>query len=353
MAATLATVLAACSSDGGDGSNGDATQIRFGIPTQMGANNSPMAVAEHMGYFADEGLDVEIVNTTDSVSIIQGVDSGSLEIGSTPPEQLWQSIENGGDVQLVYNYIREQTGSIAVRADSGIESLEDLEGAAIGQSSLGSSNLQLSNGILASVGFTEDEDFTNVAVGVGAAALQALDTDRIQALSLWDTEYAAFEENGAELTYLTTPEVASLFSTTYFTSSDYLEENSDAVAGFGRAVARATLFTATNPEAALRIMYEDYPETRLAGVSEDEQLATDLVSLERRIDLLLAGDPEANDSWGAYTAEAVESWAAFALDSALISSPIDAVSHVGNGLVDQYSDFDGDAVIAEAEEWTP
>jgi NitT/TauT family transport system substrate-binding protein len=203
------------------------------------------------------------------------------------------------------------------------------------------------------VGFTEDEDFTNVAVGVGAAALQALDTDRIQALSLWDTEYAAFEENGAELTYLTTPEVASLFSTTYFTSSDYLEENSDAVAGFGRAVARATLFTATNPEAALRIMYEDYPETRLAGVSEDEQLATDLVSLERRIDLLLAGDPEANDSWGAYTAEAVESWAAFALDSALISSPIDAVSHVGNGLVDQYSDFDGDAVIAEAEEWTP
>jgi NitT/TauT family transport system substrate-binding protein len=341
MAATLATVLAACSSDGGDGSNGDATQIRFGIPTQMGANNSPMAVAEHMGYFADEGLDVEIVNTTDSVSIIQGVDSGSLEIGSTPPEQLWQSIENGGDVQLVYNYIREQTGSIAVRADSGIESLEDLEGAAIGQSSLGSSNLQLSNGILASVGFTEDEDFTNVAVGVGAAALQALDTDRIQALSLWDTEYAAFEENGAELTYLTTPEVASLFSTTYFTSSDYLEENSDAVAGFGRAVARATLFTATNPEAALRIMYED------------EQLATDLVSLERRIDLLLAGDPEANDSWGAYTAEAVESWAAFALDSALISSPIDAVSHVGNGLVDQYSDFDGDAVIAEAEEWTP
>lgn len=352
-AAAIATVLAACSSGDGDGSNGDAIQIRFGIPTQMGANNSPMAVAEHMGYFADEGLDVEIVNTADSVSIIQGVDSGSLEIGSTPPEQLWQSIENSGDVQLVYNYIREQTGSIAVRADSGIESLEDLEGAAIGQSSLGSSNLQLSNGILASVGFTEDEDFTNVAVGVGAAALQALDTDRIQALSLWDTEYAAFEENGAELTYLTTPEVASLFSTTYFTSSDYLEENSDAVAGFGRAVAQATLFTATNPEAALRIMYENYPETRLAGVSEDEQLATDLVSLERRIDLLLAGDPEANDTWGAYTPEAVEAWATFALDSGLISSPIDAVSYVGNGLVDQYSDFDGDAVIAEAEEWTP
>lgn len=354
VAAAIASTIAACSSDDAGGASGDDTPIvRFGIPTQMGANNSPMAVAEHMGYFADEGLEVEIVHTTDSVSIIHGVSSGSLEIGSTPPEPLWQAIADGGDVQLIYNYIREQTGSIAVLADSGIDTVDELSGASIGQSSLGGSNLQLSNGILASVGLTEDEDFSNVAVGVGAAALQALETDQVQALSLWDTEYAAFEENGIELTYLTTPEVASLFSTTYFTSQSILDENPDAIAGFGRAVARATLFTANNPEAALRLMYTNYPETRLAGVSEEEQLATDLVALERRIELLMAGDPESNDSWGSYAPEAVEAWAGFALDTGLISEAIDADAHVDNRFVEQYSDFDGEAVITDAEEWTP
>lgn len=353
-AAALVTALAACSADAGESAT-DADElatVRFGIPTQMGANNSPMAVAEHMGYFADEGIDVEIVHTTDSVSIVHGVSSGSLEIGSTPPEPLWQAIADGGDVQLVYNYIREQTGSVAVLADSGIETLDDLEGAAIGQSSLGSSNLQLSNGILASAGMVEDEDFTNVAVGVGAAALQALETDQVQALSLWDTEYAAFEENGVELRYFTTPEVESLFSTTYFTSPDYLEENPEAVAAFGRAVARATLFTATNPEAALRIMYADHPATRLAGVSEEEQLATDLVALERRIELLVAGDPQANGTWGHYSSDAVESWASFAQDAGIVDAPIDAAAHVGNRLVEEYNDFDGDAVVEQAEEWT-
>ncbi|GMA33118.1 ABC transporter substrate-binding protein [Litorihabitans aurantiacus] len=338
---------------GGGGATDDGeVLLRFGLPTQMGANNSPMAVAEHLGYFEEEGIDLEIVHTTDSTSIVQGISSGSLEIGSTPPEPLWQAIESGTDLQLVYNYIRQQTGSIVSLADGPVQSLEDLEGRSLGQSSLGSSNLLLSHGILESVDLEAGSDYTDIAVGTGAAALQALEADQVQALSLWDTEYAAFEATGAELNYFTTPEVASLFSTTYFTSPEYLEENPEVVEGFGRAMAKATLFTATNPEAALRIMYEDFPSTRLAGVSEDEQLATDLTSLERRIELLLADDPQGTSSWGAYSEEAVAAWASFALTSGIIPTEIDAQAHVGNLLVEGYNDFDGDAVVAAAQGWS-
>ncbi|MGO3885645.1 MAG: ABC transporter substrate-binding protein, partial [Mycetocola sp.] len=330
----------------------ELTTVRFGLPTQMGANNSPMAVAEELGYFAEEGINLEIVNTTDSTSIIQGVDSGSLEIGSTPPEPLWQTIAAGGDVELVYNYIRQQTGSIAVLADSDITDVSDLAGARIGQASLGVSNLLLSNGILAEAGLEEDVDFSNLAVGTGAAALQALETDQVQALSLWDTEYAAFEEQGTALRYFTTPEVESLFSTTYFTSPEYAEQNPDVVAGFGRAMAKATLFTTTNPEAALRIMYEAYPDTVLAGVDEDTQLATDLVALERRVTLLTAGDPQDNASWGEYNADAVTAWADFAVNSGIIDTPINAAEHVSNSFVEQYNNFDAAEIVDEATTWS-
>jgi ABC-type nitrate/sulfonate/bicarbonate transport systems, periplasmic components len=352
--AALAVSLAGCAgqNDQADGSGDALTTINFGLPTNMGANNSPMAVAEALGYFADEGLDVNIVVTGDSTSIVQGVDSGSLDIGSTPPEPIWQAITKGSELQLVYNYIRKQTGSLAVLEDSPITSLEDFKGAVIGQYSLGTSNMLLSEGILASAGLEPDVDYTHLAVGTGAAALQALKTGQVDALSLWDTEYAAFESQGTPLRYFTTDEVASLFSTTYFASDSFAADNGEAIEGFGRAMAKATLFTATNPEAALRIMYEAYPDTLIAGSSIDEQLKVDLVALTARIALLTAGDPQSTATWGAYDTSALEAWGTFALNAGIIDSPVDTVAAAPNTFVSAYNDFDAEAVIAEAENWS-
>ncbi|HXH34888.1 MAG TPA: ABC transporter substrate-binding protein [Plantibacter sp.] len=344
-------VLTGCSPAGDDGEA--LTTIRFGLPTQMGANNSPMAVAQRLGYFADEGLAVEIVHTKDATSIVQGIDSGSLEIGSTPPEPILQakSQGNGDDLVLMYNYIRQQTGSIAVLADGPITTIADFEGATIGQASLGTSNMLLSNGILHTEGLEADADFSNLAVGTGAAARQALETGQVDALSLWDTEYAAMEATGVELRYFTTPEVESLFSTSYFTTREFLDERSEQAAGFGRAMAKATLFTSENPEAALTIMYEDFPETRIAGTDEADQLATDVVALERRIELLLAGDPVGTKSFGAYAPEAATAWVDFALEADIIDSPVDPASLYSDDLVERINEFDAAAVIDAAADW--
>lgn len=349
--AVLAATLAGCTS-GASASAEDLTTIEFGLPTNMGANNSPMAVAEVLGYFEEEGLDVDIVVTGDSTSIVQGIDAGTLDIGSTPPEPIWQAMTKGSDLEVVYNYIRKQTGSLAVLEDSPVASLEDFEGAVIGQYSLGTSNMLLSEGILASAGLTPDVDYSHLAVGTGSAALQALVTHQVDALSLWDTEYAAFEAQGTPLRYFTTDEVASLFSTTYFTSTDYAAENPELVTGFGRAMAKATLFTATNPEAALRVMYEEYPDTIVAGNSVEDQLAVDLVALSRRVELLTAGDPQGTGTWGAYDEEALTAWGTFALDAGIIDSAVDTVAAGPNTFVDGYNDFDGAEVIAAAENWS-
>ncbi|MDR6167889.1 NitT/TauT family transport system substrate-binding protein [Microbacterium paludicola] len=351
VTAALALTIAGCAGDDAGSADGTTT-VEFGIPTNMGANNSPMAVAQAMGYFEDEGLKVDIVVTGDSTSIVQGIDSGSLDIGSTPPEPIWQAMTKGSQLQLVYNYIRKQTGSLAVLDDSPITSLGDFEGAVIGQSSLGTSNMLLSEGILASADLTPDVDYSHLAVGTGAAALQALTTGQVDALSLWDTEYAAFEAQGTPLRYFTTEEAASLFSTTYFTSSDYAADNAETIEAFGRAMAKATLFTATNPEAALRIMYEEYPDTLVAGNSIDDQLAIDLVALNRRLELLTADDPQDTASWGAYSESALAAWGTFALDSGIIDSEVDTVAAAPNTFVEAYNDFDADAVVAEAQNWS-
>lgn len=350
VAAMLA--LTACA-DPGNGAGAESTTIEFGLPTTMGANNAPLAVAVGHGYFEDEGLNVNVTSTGGSAPTLQAVISGQLDIGSATPEPVLQFAESGGEfggVTMVYNYVRKPTGSIAVLADSGIESLQDLAGATIGNSSLGSGNLLLADAILDSVGLEPESDYQHIAVGTGAAALQALQSGQVQALSLWDTEYAAMEAQGAELRTFTSEEAADLFSTTYFASPQLLETDPAAVEAFGRAMARATYFTQLNPEAALKVMYETYPETRTAGVPEEEQVAADLVALEARLELLVADDPQGTHSWGAYDPAAVASWTTFALATDVVTTELAPETLYTNDFVDAYNDFDAAAVEADAEE---
>lgn len=353
-AALLALLaLTACGGETATGERG--TTVTFGLPTAMGANNSPLAVAKEMGYFEAEGIDAEIILTGDSAAAVQGVVSGRIDIGSTPPEPLLQAqTQDGpaGNLVLMYNYIRQQTGSIAVLDSSPIRKLEDFKGAVIGQATLGSSNLVLSNGILAKAGLQPERDFTHLATGTGAQALQALQQDQVDALSLWDTEYAAMEAKGTKLRTFTHPEVEKLFSTTYFSTPEYLKENSDTAAGFGRAMAKATLFTKTNPEAALRILYDAYPETRTAGTAVEDQLKTDLPALTARTGLLTAGDPVSNKSWGAYDPAGVAAWTTFAREAGIISKDLDPQTIYTNELVERINDFDAAAVISDAENWS-
>lgn len=332
----------------------EPASIDFGLPTIMGPNNSPMAVAEGMGYFAEEGLDVNIINTGGSVDTVQATISGQIDIGSATPEPIMQAVvdEAGGDLVMIYNYLRAPTGSIAVPADSEIESLEDFRGATIGASSLGSGNILLTNGILNKAGVGEDE-IEYLAVGVGGQALQALQSGQVDGLALWDTEYAAMEAQGLALRTFSHPDAQQLFSTTYFATPDYVEENADVIARFGRAMAKASLFTATNPEAALQIMYELHSDTRIAGQSLEEQLEQDLIGLERRNQLLIAGDPSATGSWGAYDPDAVAEWVDFASGAEIIAEAVDPESLYDNSMVPAYNDWDFASVVEAAETWEP
>ncbi|UOQ59556.1 ABC transporter substrate-binding protein [Leucobacter rhizosphaerae] len=355
VALGLAAGAVACSptSGNGDGSgSSELTKVRFGLPSVMGANNSPLAVAVAGGYFEQEGLDVEIVNTT-SASEGQALMTGKVDIESATPGPILQLQESGQEFVMVYNYLRAPTGSIAVLEDSPIASLEDFAGTTIGADALGSGNILLTDGILASVDLAPGRDYEHLAVGVGAQAIHALESGRVDALELWDTEYAAIEANGVPLRTFSSDSAEQLFSTTYMTSRTYADAHGDTIERFGRAMAQASLFTATNPEAALTMMYGAFPETRIAGTAEEEQLASDTIALQARLGILTAGDPATEGTWGAYSPEAVAEWVSFAQNSGVISTPLDAETLFTNEFSEAYNDFDDAEVIAEAEQWKP
>jgi ABC-type nitrate/sulfonate/bicarbonate transport system substrate-binding protein len=90
-------------------------------------NHTGFFVAEHEGYFADEGLQVEIIQPGE-VYAEQAVASGVADFGVSFQEQV--TLARGVDVPIVSiaAILQHNTSGFAARSDLGVESPADWEG---------------------------------------------------------------------------------------------------------------------------------------------------------------------------------------------------------------------------------
>ena len=85
------------------------------------------------------------------------------------------------------------------------------------------------------------------------------------------------EVGGLKFRRLVNPAFAKFFSNGIVAREEFLQANPDALAGLGRAVAKATVFAMENPEAAARIHWKIYPDAKPKGV-DDAQALRDAIS---------------------------------------------------------------------------
>lgn len=328
-------------------------KVTFGIPNAtITASYCMLPTAIRMGFFAAEGLDVTLQAVQGTATIYQTMQSGRLDIAGATPEPLVQMYARGDRSMIdVYNFIRRPTGSLAVLDDSPIRKLEDFKGKKIGAMNLGSSNIMLSNSVLAKVGINPKAELSYLGVGVGSQALQALRNGAVDALALSDQYYVEMESVGAKLRYFFGPDQEKLFSTQIMLKRSVVETDPNFVRGFGRALAKGTLVAKVNPEACVRMMWQALPSTRAPGKPEADQLKTDLAILAARMTLLVTPDSEAH-GWGWYNKQDWEAWNDFALSGGLIEKKVEDVEAMyTNQFVPAYNDFDKDDVTKRAREW--
>jgi len=144
----------------------------------------PLTLAERLGYFRDEGLDVEIVDFPGGAKALQALVGGSADVVSGAYEH---TIAMQTLAQKVQAFVLQGTnpglelGIVKARADS-YSWPKDLKGMRVGVSAPGSSTHMFVNHLLASVGLTPD-DVSIIGVGTGAGAVAAVRGGRIDALS--------------------------------------------------------------------------------------------------------------------------------------------------------------------------
>ncbi|HAM44462.1 MAG TPA: hypothetical protein DCM67_05525 [Propionibacteriaceae bacterium] len=141
IALLLGLSLTACSSaTGDDGSginsstNADLQTVKVGSIPTLGLGL--LKVGEQQGFFADEGLQLDITPVDSGPTVITGLVAGQYDVAYTAYAPPLLAIAGGQDLRLVYNLgglgPKGTNGAIVVAKDSAITSWKDLAGAKLG-----------------------------------------------------------------------------------------------------------------------------------------------------------------------------------------------------------------------------
>ena len=235
--------------------------------------------------------------------------------------------------------------------DSKYKSLSELKGTVIGVSSLAANNIP-HQAMLGTSG-VDPKSVTFQAVGIGMPAYEALRTNQIQALGLWDTPHAAIESNAGALRRLPLPpEFLGRSSHGLEVTDKLLAENPGLIARFGRATAKGTLACMNNHLGCLKAFWKRYPDLKLKGASEDEIIAKEMPAMLARLRNQTYFPPGTKPVWGEF---AVADWTLLLRllkeGGAITDDKIPLDSLYTNKLVPEFNKFDEQDVIRKAKSY--
>lgn len=331
-----------------------AKKLTFAITTKdvSVGHAAHSSLPQALGYWKEEGLDVNFTSVEGSAAGLQQIGSGNIHVVSIGPEEIVIGREKGVKIRGFYVQARQTIYRIVVPADSPLKEVADLKGKTVGVPSLASGSVPFSKALIASVGVDPEKEVKFLAVGVGAPGRLALQQKKVDALALWDTLQASLENSGLAVRRLDTPFVKEMLGQTIAAREDFIEENRDVLVGFARGIAKATVFGLANPEAAVRIHWKMYPQTKPQGVDEAKALKDAVHVFNARFDLQRVDNRE-DKRFGAATVAQWDRLKTILRDQGVIKGTVEPADHWNGSLVDEINKFDRAAIERAAREWKP
>ena len=147
----------------------------------------PLTIAEQLGYFKAEGLDVSIVDFAGGAKALQAAVGGSADVVSGAFEHTISMQAKG---QFMRAFVLQGSApqivlGINPKTLPHFRTLADLKGKKVGVSAPGSSTNVMVNFVLAKAGL-KPSDVSIIGVGTGSGAVAAMRTGQIDAISNLD-----------------------------------------------------------------------------------------------------------------------------------------------------------------------
>lgn len=315
--AALALALAGCTGSntsgatGGSSANGTGTaeagstdvstedlqKVSFVLDYSPNVNHTGIYVALAKGWFAEEGLNVEIVPVpADGADALIG--SGGANMGITYQDSIANSLGSANPLPYtaVAAVVQHNTSGIMSRAEDGITSPAAMVGHRYATWNLPTEQATIKHLVESEGANFSDVELVPYEVEDDVMGLQANLYDAVWVYEWWAVANANLQ--GYPVNYFAFGDMDPVFDfyTPVIAVNDaFAEDNPEAVRAFLRAVKRGYEFAAENPREAAGILCEEVPELDRELIQE----AQNILSPQYIADATSWGEIDA-ERWAAY-----------------------------------------------------
>lgn len=309
---------------------------------------APYAVAQKLGWFQEGGIAVQLVPLPGSTDCVKTVATKDLEFSAPSVEPMAIIRPQGVKIKLFYTAYQGNPYGFAVPAESPIKELKELKGKRIGVISMASAGVVIARAVASANGMNPDTDIQLIVAGEGAQTAALLRSKQIDALSQFDTQYALVENAGIALRRLDASDIARFPGNGFAALEDTIAAKRAEAVALGRGYARATIFTIANPEAAIRILWEMYPQSKATGKDEATALKDDIKTLLARAENWKL-EKGGVTRWGENNAENYTAYVDFMLKNGVIKEKVPTEQLITNDLISDINKFDPAKVETDAK----
>jgi putative hydroxymethylpyrimidine transport system substrate-binding protein len=272
----------------------------------------PIYVAMARGYFADQGFAVDILSPSETSDALKLVASGNVDMAVSYEPQTIIAASRGLEIIAVGRLVEHPLTTLLFLKGRGIEKPADLSRKRIGYTVPGLMDVLLA-------AFAKLNGISNyTAVNVGFAIVQSLTAGKVDAVmgpfKTYETvelSHRGYEAGYFELENWGIPDYDELI---FVANRKHLDQLSDTVIGFRRAIDQAINDVRANPQQALA----DY----LKAVPEADQ-ATETDAFRLTLPFYAHNQTLAPERW--------QQFADFALQHKLIDRPVDVTRLLWQG----------------------
>lgn len=252
--------------------------------TTGGVHFANFEIGIPLGFYEEEGLEVEILHAGGNAPATAELESGRADFAvGTSSFQVNNYVDTGELPGVNYfEYTYPMKWEVLVAPGSPIQEVGDLEGTTIGIHSLGTADERVLTEWL-NLGGADPASVDMIVTGGDLPAGVALQNGEVDAILAWDTHMGAYDAEGIEYEILPRPEGISEFGGFFIQATpETIEEDSEAAIGFARAVLKSTVFALENPEAAMALYLDLNPELG-DGLSRDEAIERLITTAQYRM----------------------------------------------------------------------
>lgn len=260
LIASIALALSACGAPaaappgqtgtGAAGGEGGGSKVVIGIGGQTLLTYLPTTLAQELGYYQEEGLNVELQDLQGGSKALTAMIGGSTHVTSGYYEHTIQMQAKNQKVKAFVD-MGESSGLallVAPKNEGRIKSIADLKGKNVGVTSPGSSTDMFVKFLLAKNGM-QQTDAAVSAIGAGSSAVAAMEQGQVDAAVMLEPDISVLTKRiGHEPVLLedvrTAEGLREVFDTDSWPSSslyaktEWLDQNKETAGKLGKAIKR-------------------------------------------------------------------------------------------------------------------